>query len=405
VTDHAPRDPVPAACDVLVVGGGILGLAVADELGRRRPDLRVAVVEAAPRLAAHQTGHNSGVVHAGIYYPPGSLKAELCAEGRERLYAFCAEHGIPAPRVGKLIVAATAAEVPALRELERRARANGVPELRWLGPDGLRDVEPHARGVAALHSPTTGVVDYVAVAAALAAAVRARGHTVTTGCRVERIDGGTVVHAQGRTTARHVVACAGAWSDRLAVASGAPADPRIVPFRGGYLLLRPERASLVRGLIYPVPDPRLPFLGVHLSRHVDGSVSIGPTALMVGARDAYRLRTVRPADVWSTVSWPGAWRLAWRFRRTAAAQVHRALSTAAVVADAARYVPDLTRDDVRPGPAGVRAQALGRDGTLVEDFLISETGAATHLRNAPSPAATSSLAIARRVGERVLARL
>jgi 2-hydroxyglutarate dehydrogenase len=404
-----PRDPVPEDCDVAIVGGGILGLAVARELALRQPDLHVAVLEAEERLAAHQTGHNSGVIHAGIYYPPGSLKATLCVEGRRRMYEFCADHGIAAERCGKLIVATTADEVPGLRELQRRGQENGVPGLRWLGGEHIADIEPHAVGVAALHSPDTGIVDYTAVSVALADDVRRAGHTITTGCRVTHLasarPGAVVHHAQGSTRARHVVACAGAWSDRLATASGAPDEPRIVPFRGAYQLIRPERSHLVRGLIYPVPDPTLPFLGVHLTRHVDGSVSIGPTALMVGARDAYRVTKLRGPDLWDTIRWPGSWKLAWRYRHTACTQLRDALLPSAVVRAASQYVPELRAADAVPGPAGIRAQALDRSGQLVEDFVFYETEWCTQLRNAPSPAATSSLAIAARVAGRVLPHL
>ena len=404
-----PTDPPPDVCDVAIVGGGIIGLAVARALATASPRLRIAILEAEPMLAAHQSSHNSGVIHAGIYYEPGSLKATLCREGRELMYDFCAQHDVAVEKCGKLIVATDETELPGLRNLQRRAEANQVPGLRWLGGDELTEIEPHARGLAALHSPDTGIVDYAAVAAALCEDVRQRGHTVTVSCRVDRLrrTGAKVVvhHEKGALQARHVVACAGAWSDRLAVSSGAPRDPRIVPFRGAYLLIRQERRHLVKGLIYPVPDPRLPFLGIHLSRHIDGSVSIGPTALMVGARDAYKLTRLRGTDVWSTLSWPGSWKLAWRFRSTAASQLRQAARPTRVVRDAQSYVPELRMDDVVDGPAGVRAQALGRDGRLVEDFVFYETEWATHLRNAPSPAATSSLAIARRIAERIVGRL
>jgi L-2-hydroxyglutarate oxidase len=398
-----PGDSPPDSCDIAVVGGGILGLAAARELCVRHPSLAVAVLECEREVGAHQTGHNSGVVHAGIYYAPGSLKARLCTTGARELYEYCEERGIAHQRCGKVIVATTAAELPALAELERRGRANGVPDLERLDARGLEAIEPHARGVAALHSPHTGIADFRAVAEALAAEVREAGGVVATDCRVSALrEGGrgvTVEHESGTTSARAAIACAGAWADRLAVDAGAPADPRIVPFRGAYLRLRPERRHLVRGLVYPVPDPDLPFLGVHLTRHVSGDVLIGPTALLAPARDAYSLRTVRRRDLAESLGWPGTWRMARRFWRTGLTELAYAASRRAQVAAAARFVPELRVADVEPGPAGVRAQALGRDGRLVDDFVFSRTGRALHVRNAPSPGATSALAIARTVAD------
>jgi L-2-hydroxyglutarate oxidase len=277
----------PSQCDLAVVGAGILGLAVARELVERRPGAGVVVLEREDEVGVHQTGHNSGVIHAGIYYAPGSLKAKLCVEGASALYEFCERHGVPHERCGKVIVARDESELPALEELERRGRANAVPGLRRVGAGELLELEPHAAGVGALHSPATGIVDFPAVARALAEQVREAGGAVVTGCAVEGVrEGGRGVrlrHALGETAARRAVFCAGAWADRLAVAAGAPADPRIVPFRGAYLKLKPGRRELVRSMIYPVPDPRLPFLGVHLTRHVDGEVLVGPTALLAGA--------------------------------------------------------------------------------------------------------------------------
>ena len=391
-------------CDLVVVGAGILGLAVAREALRRDPDLRVHVVEREERVGAHQTGHNSGVVHAGIYYAPGSLKARLCVEGARDLYAFCERHEVPVERCGKVIVALTEDEVPGLDALEWRGRQNGVPGLRRLDRRGLRELEPHAEGVAALHSPATGIVDFPAVARALAGEVIEHGGRITLGRTVTGVQSGpgevVLRTGDGDLAARHAVFCAGAWSDRLAVAAGASPDPRIVPFRGAYLRLRPDRRDLVRSLIYPVPDPSLPFLGVHLTRHIDGDVLVGPTALMVGARDAYRLRHVRPADLGSTFAWPGTWRMARRWWRTGLAEMRYAANRAAFVRAAQRYVPELEAADVLPGPSGIRAQAVARDGALVDDFVISHTGRALHVRNAPSPAATSSLAIARLIADR-----
>ncbi len=390
----------PDRCDVAIVGGGIVGLAVARELIGRRPRASICVLEREAGLGAHQTTRNSGVIHAGIYYAPGSLKAELCVQGARELYAYCEERAIQHERCGKLIVATEAAELPGLDELERRGRANGLHDLRRLDAAGIRELEPHAAGVAALHSPQTGIVDFRAVARAYAEDFASAGGTIATGCEVRALRPGArrlqILHTRGATEAGHAICCGGAWADRLAVAAGADPDPRIVPFRGAYLRLVPERRHLVRSLIYPVPDPSLPFLGVHLTRRIDGEVLVGPTALLAAARDARRLR---PADLRDTLAWPGAWRMFRRWWRTGLTEMRHAASRAAFVSAAARYVPDLKRGDVAPSFAGVRAQAVARDGRLLDDFVFSATDRALHVRNAPSPAATSSLAIARRVAD------
>jgi len=393
----------PVSCDVAVVGGGILGLAVARELTRRRPPASVAVLEREPHLGAHQTSHNSGVIHAGIYYSPGSLKARLCVQGAQELYEYCAEREIACERSGKVIVAVERSELPGLDELERRGRANGVPGLTRLGGDGIRELEPHCTGIAALYSPATGVVDFPAVATAYAEDVRAGGGEIATACEVLAVESGVravrLRHAHGATEAAHAIFCTGAWADRTAVLAGADPDPRIVPFRGAYLRLAEEPSALVRSLIYPVPDPSLPFLGVHLTRHHDGEVLIGPSALPVGARDGYDLRTLRPRDVRETLTWPGWWRMARKWWRTGITEVHHALSPSSLVRAAARYVPELRPGDAQPAFAGVRAQAVGRDGRLIDDFVFSVTGRALHVRNAPSPGASASLAIARAIVE------
>ena len=399
----APRSEPPSECDVVVVGAGIVGLATARELTRRHAGIRVAVLEREDRIAAHQTGHSSRVVHTGIAYAPGSLRARLCVEGARELCAYCERHGLPAKRTGKLIVATRPSELPRLSELERRGRANGVEGLERLGAAEIAEHEPHARGLAALRSPQTGLVDFAAVAASFLAELAAAGGTLTTSCPVHALrDFPTrlrVEHARGETRARAAVACAGAWADRLARAAGAGADPRIVPFRGAYLRLRPERAHLVRASLYPVPDPRLPFLGAHLTRGLDGSVLLGPTALLVGARDAYRASRVRPRDLAETLAWPGTWRLARRHRRAALRELRHALDRRSLVAEVARLVPELRVEDLVAGPAGVRAQALARDGTLVDDFALSRTARAVHVRNAPSPAATAVLPLARLIAD------
>jgi 2-hydroxyglutarate dehydrogenase len=388
-----------------VIGGGIVGLAVARELSRRHPRASLCVLERERRLAAHQTGHSSGVIHAGIYYRPGSLKARLCVDGAQALYAYCEERGIAHERCGKLVLATDARQLAGLDELERRGRANGVAGLLRLGGAELELVEPSARALAALHSPNTGVVDFAAVAHSYAVDVAEAGGSVSLGCGVTGVDvrgrSLRLSHAGGQTEASNAIFCAGAWSDRLAVAAGAAADPRIVPFRGAYLRLLPERRELVRSLIYPTPDPSLPFLGVHLTRHLDGEVTIGPTALVVGARDAYDLRKLRRADLHDTLAWPGTWRMLARTWPAALGELRRSLSRGALVAAARRLVPELTLEDVEPRSsfAGVRAQALARDGRLLDDFAFSASAHALHVRNAPSPAATASLAIARHVCE------
>lgn len=392
-----------------MVGGGIVGLAVARELAARHPDASLTVLERDYAVGQHQTGHNSGVIHAGIYYAPGSLKAELCVAGARAMYAYCDEHGIAYQRCGKVIVARDPSELGRLDELERRGRANGVPSLTRLDRERLAEIEPHCVGVAALHSPDTGIVDFAAVARSLAADLGDRGAAVVTGAAVEAIDERNgrlrLRHAFGETRARFVVFCGGAWSDRLAVMAGAPADPRIVPFRGAYLRLRPERAALVRSLVYPVPDPALPFLGVHLTRHIGGEVSLGPTALLSLARSRRSQGVPRRRDLLDTASWPGSWRMMRRWWRTGASELHHALSRRALARAGASYMPGLEASDLEPWFTGIRAQALGRDGALVDDFVIHETKRAVHVRNAPSPAATSSLAIAKLIADRVPAEL
>jgi len=396
----------PSGCDICVVGGGIVGVAAARELELRHPGAEVVVLEREHGLAIHQSGHSSGVIHAGIYYAPGSLKARLCVEGARRLYDYCAERGVAARKDGKVIVATREGELPRLDELERRGVANAVPGLRRIDPGELREIEPHASGIAALHSPATGVVDFRAVTGAMADDLTAAGGKIVTGCEVHALTAQassiTLEHSAGRTEAAKAVLCAGPWADRLAVAAGADPDPRVVPFRGAYLRLKPERAELVRANIYPVPDPDLPFLGMHLTRDPSGAVLLGPTALFVGARDAYRLRRVVPRDLVESLLWPGTRRMIRRFWRTGIVELRHAVSIGSFVEECRRYVPELRREDVeRSSFAGVRAQAIARDGSLIDDFVVSETERAVHVRNAPSPAATSSLALAELIADRL----
>jgi 2-hydroxyglutarate dehydrogenase len=393
----------PQECDIAVVGGGILGMAVARELLARQPGARLCVLEAEDRIGRHQTGRSSGVIHAGLYYEPGSLKARLCVQGARELYGYCDERQIPYEKSGKLVVAVDESELGRLDELERRGRANGVAELRRLGAEEIATIEPHARGVAALHSPATGVVDFVAVAESYADDVRRAGGTIHMGAATIGADSRpgrlAIRHSQGVTAAASAVFCAGLWSDRLAVACGAPADPRIVPFRGGYLRLPAPAAKLVRANVYPVPEPDLPFLGAHLTRTLAGDVLIGPSALMAPARDAYRLHEVRARDLGETLAWPGTWRLGARHWRAGLSEIQHAASRRSFVAAAARMVPELRGVRAETGPAGIRAQALGRDGKLVDDFVVHRTERAIHVRNAPSPAATSSLPLARLIAD------
>jgi L-2-hydroxyglutarate oxidase LhgO len=380
-----------------VIGAGIIGLAVARRLAQQE-GYDVTVFEQETDVAVHQTGHNSGVVHAGVYYPPGSLKARLCREGGRRLKEFCSARGLPYREIGKVVVARSAAEVPRLRDIEARATANGVPGLRWLGPAELARIEPHVRGVAALHSPSTAITDFRAIARAMAGDLETAGGRLRLGQRVTGIgrDGARAVvrTATGAVTVDRLVICAGLQSDRVAALAGDGSAPAIVPFRGEYYRLVADRAHLISGLVYPVPDPAYPFLGVHFTPRVDGSVDIGPNAVLATAREGYRRRDVNLADLRDVLSWPGFRRLARVHWRAGLAEARTSVSKRRFVAGAREYLPALSAADVVPAPAGVRAQAVDRDGSLVDDFRISVTGAVVSVRNAPSPAATSSLAIA-----------
>jgi L-2-hydroxyglutarate oxidase LhgO len=390
-----------------VVGAGIVGLAVARRLAQRRPDAQITVVDKEDDVAVHQTGRNSGVVHAGLYYPPGSLKAELCTRGRVLLQEFCAEHGLAYDECGKLVIARDDAEVPALREIERRATANGVPGVRRLDGAALREVEPEAVGAAALHSPRTAIVDFRAVARAMAEELRQKGHAVRLGFEVtgvrRQVGGGVVVCSDEEAFAvDRLVVCAGLQTDRVSRLAGDEEGPVIVPFRGEYYRLVPGRSHLVRGLIYPVPDPRFPFLGVHFTRRVGGGVDVGPNAVLALAREGYRWGDVRLGELWETLTWPGLRPVARRYWRTGLAEMRGSLSRRRFLAAAREFVPALGDDDVEKAPAGVRAQAVDRDGTLLDDFRIHRIGPVVTVRNAPSPAATSSLAIGEHVAEQVL---
>jgi L-2-hydroxyglutarate oxidase LhgO len=391
-----------------IVGAGIVGLAVARRLAQLRPDARLTVVDKEDDVAVHQTGHNSGVVHAGLYYAPGSLKAQLCTRGRSLLREFCAEQGLAYDECGKLVVARGDDDLPALREIERRATENGVPGLRWLSGSELTGIEPAAVGTAALHSPHTAIVDYRAIARAMAGELRATGHEVRLGFEVtalrRELGGGVVVCSADEAFAvDRLVVCAGLQADRVSRLAGDEEGPAIVPFRGEYYRLVPEREHLVRGLIYPVPDPRYPFLGVHFTRRVGGGVDVGPNAVLALAREGYTWGQVRPGEFLATAAWPGMRLLARQHWRTGLREFRGSLSTKAFLAAAREYVPEITAADVVRAPAGVRAQAVDRDGTLVDDFRIHQVGPVVAVRNAPSPAATSALAIGEHVAEQVLA--
>jgi (S)-2-hydroxyglutarate dehydrogenase len=395
---------LPAKADAVVIGAGILGVSCALELARRRPAWDVIVVEKEPSPALHQTGRNSGVIHSGVYYTPGSLKAQLCTRGRELMLRFCADEAIPHEVCGKVIVAVDEEEVGRLADLERRAVANGVIFER-VGPDRLRELEPHCAGVAALHLPGTGLVDYQIVTAALLRRFEEAGGRLVLGVRVdalhERSASVAVATSSGTVEAKHILACAGVHADELA--DGSSDGVRIIPFRGDYFALKSEARRLCRNLIYPVPDPAFPFLGVHVNRRPDGEVWAGPNAVVALGREGYRRRDLNLGDAWRTLTYPGFLRLARRYWRLGLVELYRDLFRHAYAAQARRYLPELRADDLLPAPAGIRAQALARDGSLADDFLFVESARVLHVRNAPSPAATSSLAIAEYVVERALA--
>lgn len=392
-------------CDVLVIGGGIVGLSTAYAITRAAPGTRVTVLEKEPGPARHQTGRNSGVIHSGVYYRPGSLKARFAVRGAAEMVKFCAEYGIDHAVTGKLIVATDRAELPRLHALVQRGRENGIP-VRELGGAQIEEYEPEVRGLAAIHVGTTGICDYGAVARQLA---HASGADIRYDAEVHRVDRRPGLGVAVRTRAgdvlraRVMVNCGGLHCDEIARLTGDDPGMRIVPFRGEYYeLARPE---LVRGLVYPVPDPAFPFLGVHLTRGIDGGVHVGPNAVPALAREGYDWGVVRPRELGATLAWPGSWRIARRHWRYGAGELRRSLSTRAFTAAVRRLLPAVTEDDLVAAPAGVRAQAVLADGTLVDDFLIKEGAHAVHVLNAPSPAATASLPIGREVGRRALAML
>jgi L-2-hydroxyglutarate oxidase len=386
---------------VVIIGGGIVGLSTAVALSNGPRPLRPVVLEKEPRLAQHQTGHNSGVIHSGIYYKPGSLKARFTVEGAREMVAFAQQHGIAYDICGKVVVATKPEELPRLEELQRRGTANGTPGLEMIGPERLREIEPHAAGLKALAVASTGIIDYVAVAERYAAIVAERGGVIRTGARVLAVhrDGSEwmIETAAGAERSPYLINCAGLHSDVMARLSGATPPVRIVPFRGEYYELVPARQHLVRSLIYPVPDPAFPFLGVHFTRMVHGGVEAGPNAVLSFKREGYRRTDFDLREAWDTLSYGGFWRLAAKYWRTGAGEFYRSFSKAAFVRALQRLLPELRMDDLHPAGAGVRAQAIDPFGALVDDFSIQTIGGVVHVLNAPSPAATASLPIGRHI--------
>src|ERR1017187_1482901 len=395
--------------DVVIVGGGIVGLAVALEITRRFPRLRLLLLEKEDRVGQHQSGHNSGVIHSGIYYKPGSLKARLCVEGAHAMIEFCRVHGIPHRVCGKVIVATHEEEFPRLEELRRRGEANGLTGLQSIGPDQLREIEPHANGLRALVVPSTGVTDYAAVCEKYAEIVSAQGGTILTSTAVtglRQLTGEVVVETSGPAfSTTYLINCAGLFSDRISRMAGEKLDVVIVPFRGEYYDLIPERSSLVRALIYPVPDPRFPFLGVPFTRRITGRVDAGPNAVLALSREGYRHTDVSVRDLAGTLAFPGFWRMARRHWRNGIEEWHRSLSKPAFVRALQRLLPEVGERDLVAGGSGVRAQALKPDGALVDDFLFVPSGKVLHVLNVPSPAATASLAIGKTIVDTAAASL
>lgn len=394
--------------DLVIIGGGIVGLATAYRFGERFPGRRIVLLEKEPELARHQTGHNSGVLHSGIYYKPGSLRATNCREGRQAMVEFCAEHSIPHEISGKVIVAVVDVEIPRLERILERGQANGV-RCELIGRERLAELEPHAAGVRAIHVPDAGIVDYVAVCRRLAEVIRERGGEIRTNARVTAIEqraGEVIVESSGgAVTGRLAVNCTGLQSDRTAKLAGRGPDAKIVPFRGEYYKLKPEAEHLCRNLIYPVPDPQFPFLGVHFTRMVQGGIECGPNAVLAFAREGYTKCDINLRDLCESLTYIGFLRMAARHWKTGCGEMWRSFSKRAFVRALQRLMPEIRAEHLHPAPAGVRAQALARDGTLVDDFLIFEHGNVVNVCNAPSPAATASLNIGRLIVEKLAGRI
>jgi (S)-2-hydroxyglutarate dehydrogenase len=391
---------------IVVVGGGIVGLAAAMEWTTRYPDLPVVVLEKEPEIATHQTGHNSGVIHSGIYYKPGSLKAQLCVAGVKLLHRFCQEHKVPFESCGKLIVATSEEELPRLDELYRRGVGNGLQQLRMLQADEIREYEPQAAGLRGIHVPVTGIVDYARVAKEYASVITSRGGRIQSSCEVRgihRSETATVVETTlGEIETRFLVNCAGLYSDRVSRMAGAKLDLTIVPFRGEYYDLAKDREWLVRGLVYPVPDPRFPFLGVHFTRRIGGGVEAGPNAVLALSREGYDKQSFRAKDVFGYATFPGFWIMAAKYGKVGAEEYYRSYSKRAFVRSLQKLIPAITEADLVPGGSGVRAQALDRNGKLIDDFRFAYTDGVLHVCNVPSPAATASLAIAGHIVDEIV---
>jgi (S)-2-hydroxyglutarate dehydrogenase len=382
---------------VLIVGGGIVGMATAYRLRERFPDARTTVLEKEPQPGAHQSSHNSGVLHCGLYYKPGSLRARLAVTGIRQMVAFCQENGIAHEVCGKLVVAADESEVPRLRSLQERGIANGLEGLRWLGPEEMREIEPHVGGVAALRVPQEGIADYPQVCATLARKITESGTKLVTTARVTRLEqrgsGWLARTTAGDFEGDFLINCAGLHCDRVLELAGEKREMRILPFRGEYYKIKPERQNLVRNLIYPVPDPRFPFLGVHFTRLIRGGIECGPNAVLACAREGYRKTDFNPSDLFDALSYSGFWRFLLRYRSTAWYELRRSFSRTIFAKSLQRLVPEITTSDLDTGGSGVRAQAISPEGEIYQDFALVARPNALHVLSAPSPAATASLAI------------
>ena len=387
--------------DITIIGGGIVGLATALEITQRWPNLTLAVLEKEDRLAAHQTGNNSGVIHSGIYYKPGSLKAQTCVTGAKALVSFCRQYDISYEICGKVVVATSHAELPRLEELHRRGTANGVEGMEMIGPERLYELEPHATGIRALHVPTTGIIDFPRVAQTYARLIQEKGGDIRLRHELRRIvhaDGGLILDtSQDSIRSKFMINCGGLHCDRIARMAGAQPNLQIVPFRGEYYTIAPQRRSLVKNLIYPVPDPAFPFLGVHFTRTIDGLVEAGPNAVLALAREGYKKSDFNARDLQETLRFSGFRKMASKYWQTGMGEMYRSFSKQAFLTALQRLLPELTLNDLQPGGSGVRAQAISSEGVLIDDFMISVTGSALHVLNAPSPGATASLAIGKMI--------
>jgi len=383
--------------DFAVVGGGVVGLATGLKILEARPRARLLLLEKEAGLGQHQTGHNSGVLHAGLYYKPGSLKAKMAVEGLRQMADFCQKHKVPHEQCGKIVVATEPEELPRLEKLLERGQANGLKGLRKLGPEQIREIEPHAAGLAAIHVPEEGIVDYGAVVAAMAGEIRRLGGEIKTGEQVERLEGSggrwKIRSSVSEFETKQVVVCAGLHSDQVVSRSGMKPSAKIMPFRGEYYMIRKERQTLVRNLIYPVPDPQFPFLGVHFTRMIAGGVEAGPNAVLALAREGYKWGDINLRDLAESLSFPGLWKFMLKYPSICSYEVWRSISRSEFCRSLQKLVPEIKDDDLEPGSAGVRAQAMSADGALVEDFSFVEGPGILHVVNAPSPAATASLAI------------